>query len=453
MIIDFDNRGGGGGDLSDYYTKEQTNALIQDFITASTSDLVNYFLKSETYTRSEIEALVGQITSFEVVATLPVSDIKTNVIYLLGPIGTGADRYEEYIYSNNTWVKIGETSIDLSNYVTITQLNTALGFYTTTQQLQTLLAGKQDTLTAGDRITISSSTISADSQIGSLTQQEYDALGTNVDPDVVYVITDASPVVLATVATTGDYDDLINKPTIPVVPTLATVATTGAYSDLTGTPTLATVATSGSYSDLSNTPVLATVATTGDYSDLSNTPTLATVATSGSYNDLTDKPVIPDAVSGTNDGTNWTSLTIGTDTYDIPQGGGGDTEEIELAIAAAINDTRDTISQDLHNNYVKTQSMNDALKNYAPKSSLDNFYSKAQIDTQIGTVTDEIEDKERATSFALNDLEVNKQDKLTAGSGITIGTDNTISAIGTDTVALTFTLANLSTVTYNVVIN
>ena len=42
---------------------------------------------------------------------------------------------------------------------------------------------------------------------------------------------------------------------------------------------------------------------------------------SGSYNDLTNKPSIPDAVSGTNDGTNWTSLTIGSDTYSIPAGG------------------------------------------------------------------------------------------------------------------------------------
>ena len=42
---------------------------------------------------------------------------------------------------------------------------------------------------------------------------------------------------------------------------------------------------------------------------------------SGSYNDLTNKPTIPDEVSGTNDGTNWTSLTIGSDTYDIPAGG------------------------------------------------------------------------------------------------------------------------------------
>ncbi len=43
---------------------------------------------------------------------------------------------------------------------------------------------------------------------------------------------------------------------------------------------------------------------------------------SGNYNDLTNKPTIPDAVSGQNDGTNWTSLTIGNTTKVIPSGGG-----------------------------------------------------------------------------------------------------------------------------------
>ena len=123
---------GEGPDPSNYYTKSQIDAMLANYAQLVTTDLVNYYLKSETYTQAEIQSLVGQITSFEVVSTLPVSDIKTNVIYLLGPIGSGADKYEEYIYSNSTWVKIGETSVDLSNYVTITQLNTALGFYTTT---------------------------------------------------------------------------------------------------------------------------------------------------------------------------------------------------------------------------------------------------------------------------------------------------------------------------------
>lgn len=38
---------------------------------------------------------------------------------------------------------------------------------------------------------------------------------------------------------------------------------------------------------------LATVATSGSYADLTNKPTLAAVATSGSYTDLTNKPTIP----------------------------------------------------------------------------------------------------------------------------------------------------------------
>jgi len=73
---------------------------------------------------------------------------------------------------------------------------------------------------------------------------------------------------LSTVATSGSYADLTNKPTY------ATVASTGAYSDLTGKPSLATVATSGAYADLTGKPSLATVATSGDYGDLINKPSL-----------------------------------------------------------------------------------------------------------------------------------------------------------------------------------
>jgi hypothetical protein len=85
---------------------------------------------------------------------------------------------------------------------------------------------------------------------------------------------------LASVATSGSYNDLLNKPT------LATVATSGSYSDLSNKPTLATVATSGSYSDLIDEPTLATVATSGSYNDLLNKPTLGTLAAKG-YNEAT----------------------------------------------------------------------------------------------------------------------------------------------------------------------
>lgn len=42
-----------------------------------------------------------------------------------------------------------------------------------------------------------------------------------------------------------------------------------------------------------NSSSLATVATSGSYNDLTNKPSLASVATSGSYNDLTNTPIIP----------------------------------------------------------------------------------------------------------------------------------------------------------------
>jgi hypothetical protein len=154
---------------------------------------------------------------------------------------------------------------------------------------------------------------------------------------------------LATVATSGSYNDLSNKPTIPTVnnatltiqkngtkvktftanassnvtanitvPTKTSDITndswyiTKSVSDLTNyTPTtwLATVATSGSYTDLSNKPTIPTKTSqlTNDSSFVSSS-SLATVATSWSYNDLSNKPTIPTVNNSTITFTqNWTS--------------------------------------------------------------------------------------------------------------------------------------------------
>ena len=78
--------------------------------------------------------------------------------------------------------------------------------------------------------------------------------------------------------------------------TLSTVAKTGNYNELNNKPDLKPVATSGSYSDLENKPALKPVATSGNYNDLIGKPNLHTVATSGSYNDLNDKPNISDSI-------------------------------------------------------------------------------------------------------------------------------------------------------------
>ena len=73
-------------------------------------------------------------------------------------------------------------------------------------------------------------------------------------------------------------------------------------SDIEWTP-LSTVASSGSYSDLTDKPSIPAAQVNSDWNassgvaEILNKPTLAAVATSGSYTDLTDKPTIPAAVT------------------------------------------------------------------------------------------------------------------------------------------------------------
>ena len=101
---------------------------VSDFITRLVNDLVNYYTKSETYTKAEVAALIGAIQTFhyEIYAsTSAVTSPSNNVLYLIGPTGSGADKYEEYVYdptkaANERWVKIGDTSIDLSGLLPLT---------------------------------------------------------------------------------------------------------------------------------------------------------------------------------------------------------------------------------------------------------------------------------------------------------------------------------------------
>lgn len=93
---------------------------VSQFITRMVNDLVNYYTKSETYTKAEVAALIGAIQTFHYeihASTSAVTSPSNNVLYLIGPTGSGADKYEEYVYdrtNQNPWVKIGDTSIDLS---------------------------------------------------------------------------------------------------------------------------------------------------------------------------------------------------------------------------------------------------------------------------------------------------------------------------------------------------
>lgn len=108
--------------------------IALNIITSAVSNLQNYYLKSETYTKTEVEELIGSTVgvTIEIVQELPTVG-QTNVIYFV-PTET-ANVYSQYIYTSaDGWVLIGSTSVDLSNYYT-------------KGQVDTLLNGKQNVLT------------------------------------------------------------------------------------------------------------------------------------------------------------------------------------------------------------------------------------------------------------------------------------------------------------------
>ena len=89
------------------------------FITSTVSNLANYYLKSETYTKEEVIQLLGQLTTinFKVVDVLPESG-ESNLIYLLKKEGEANDVHDEYIWVEEKWEIIGSTKVDLTNYYT-----------------------------------------------------------------------------------------------------------------------------------------------------------------------------------------------------------------------------------------------------------------------------------------------------------------------------------------------
>jgi hypothetical protein len=104
-------------------TKLQTQ--IENIITS----LNDYYLKTETYSKEEVNGLFEQLTGlgieFKEVQTLPTTG-ENKYIYLVPKTGTTNDIYDEYIWINGKFEKIGSTAINLANYYTKTETDAKL---------------------------------------------------------------------------------------------------------------------------------------------------------------------------------------------------------------------------------------------------------------------------------------------------------------------------------------
>lgn len=122
----------------------KTSDLTNDssFITNAVNNLVNYYLKTEIYTKTEVDNLISAIStmSLQVVQVLPTEDIQTNVIYLVPRVDSETGNiYDEYIYVSNAWEKIGSTDVDLTGYATEDWVNTQIANFLTQAQVQNLI--------------------------------------------------------------------------------------------------------------------------------------------------------------------------------------------------------------------------------------------------------------------------------------------------------------------------
>ena len=113
---------------------------------------------------------------------------------------------------------------------------------------------------------------------------------------------------------TNDYDNTAKNK----VDSLATVATSGSYADLSNKPTIPTVVSTiadGNSNAVSSDAVYDALALKADSSGLS------TVATSGSYNDLSDKPDLSNFGGAVTVEKKTTAETGYLATYEVKQGG------------------------------------------------------------------------------------------------------------------------------------
>ncbi len=196
-----------------------------------------------------------------------------------------------------------------ANYATTSSVNTtvnnALANYATTENVNTTVNNALASYTTNQKL---NDTLAVYAKIEDL-------------PEGVNLTGYAKTADLADVATSGSYNDLTNKPTIPTVPTNVSAFTNDA-NYLKTSDAANTYATKAS---------LKTVATTGSYNDLTNKPTIPTVPTATSQltaDKIGDMPMATVNVVITNNYSGsgvdaivsflGQELTSGTTTFKIP---------------------------------------------------------------------------------------------------------------------------------------
>lgn len=119
-------------EISQIRTVNIPNAIKESIIDNLDSTATNKALSANQ--GNILKTMIGNLANLriEVVTKLP-STGEVNVIYLVKKVGKNPDVHDEYIYVENTWEKIGNTEVDLSNYYTKEQVYSKSEVYTKTE--------------------------------------------------------------------------------------------------------------------------------------------------------------------------------------------------------------------------------------------------------------------------------------------------------------------------------
>jgi hypothetical protein len=259
-------------DLSDYYTKETVNNLLDNLpIPEATSELVkdDVYTKSEVYNKSEVDIKIANVSSG--------GSVDLSNYY---------NKQETESLIENIDIPTKTSELELDNVYSKTQVDTLISNVPT-------FSGDYEDLTNKPSI---------------YTQNEIDTLISNINefsgdyndltnkPDI-YTKSQTDTLIQTAVngieTFSGNYNDLTNKPTIPTDTNQLVKSDVYTKAETFSRQEIVDIINEINYSDINNTPTLSTVATSGNYSDLNNLPTLF----DGNYNSLSNTPTIPTATS------------------------------------------------------------------------------------------------------------------------------------------------------------
>ena len=348
-------------DEDDYVTVNAFNNIIANYTTTENlanvalsgeySDLLNVPTVDQTYNGSSANAQSGVAIS-GLIANYSTTDSFSNVAFsgdFADLTNVPAAATVDQVYNGSSTNAQSGTAVAglIANYMTSTEVSDAISnAISTVYKYKGSVATYADLPSSGQEVG-DVYNVEEDGHNYAWTGTDWDRLAGTVDLsnyvtlNTVQTITnktinlgDNTIIGLSTVATSGEYSDLLNKPTIDQTYNGSSanaqsgVAISGLIANYSTTDSFSNVAFSGEYNDILNTPDLANVALSGEYSDLLNTPTidqtyngssanaqsgvaisglianytdtanLADVALSGEYSDLLNKPTIDQIYNG-----------------------------------------------------------------------------------------------------------------------------------------------------------